>query len=77
MAVFMRHITYLASKARNFFKQSKVTDYEQEGKCSSGEINILSESGYSAIGIVREKSVTVNCRERMDFIVLKVFTFVC
>ena len=35
----------------------------------SGKINILSESNYSALGIVREKSVTV------DFLVLKIFQF--
>jgi len=41
----------------------------------SGKINILSESNYSALGIVREKSVTVDFRERIHFLVLKIFQF--
>lgn len=64
----------MASKARNFLQQSKVTDYEQEGKYSSGKIIILSESNYSAIGIVREKRVIVNFRERI-VVALRSFQF--
>lgn len=65
----------ISGKQGKKFLQSKVTDYEQEGKCLSGKINILSESNYSAIGIVREKSVIVDFRERIDFLILKSFQF--
>lgn len=62
------HLTHNTSgKQGQRFLQSKVTDSDQEGKCSSGKMNILSDSNYSAIGIVREKSVIVDFRERRDF----------